>query len=396
MRLRHLLVLCTAVVASVPSAVASPTQAAGSRQPAAGSKDVLVIAAEEGDFDLFVLDSRGGASRRLTAGKEHEVQPAFSPDGSEIAFVRGLPWLYASPIYVMPSQGGVPRRIVSNGASPAWSPDGSRLAFVRNGGLFVVHADGTNLRMLVPGAPKWFDAARDPAWAPDGKAVTFWRWRHDPPGSLFRVPLSPPHVVRVLLPPVDDETIDARPAWAPAGDRLAVEEITGCRGGTCGGARNVAVITMPEGRRRRLATGEAPAWAPGGRRLAYIVADGVYVHSLAARTSRKLRSPALPEDRLQTRLTWKPVCSLAGGSSPDTLKGTAGADLICGLGGDDGLRGGAGADRVFSGKGDDLIHVDDGEFDVVGCGPGADLVLGDEKDLVGADCERLRFTSGRR
>ena len=60
---------------------------------------------------------------------------------------------------------------------PAWSPDGSLIAFARegqtfdDGGLFTVRPDGTSLTQLSgPG-----DADRGPAWPPDGHRIAFTR-----------------------------------------------------------------------------------------------------------------------------------------------------------------------------------------------------------------------------
>jgi TolB protein len=63
-------------------------------------------------------------------------------------------------------------RIVTDGIDPAFSPDGKQIAFARwsniNPGLFVINADGTNERLIF-GSPK----IRSPRWSPDGKLIAF-------------------------------------------------------------------------------------------------------------------------------------------------------------------------------------------------------------------------------
>lgn len=72
-----------------------------------------------------------------------------------------------------------------------------------------------------------------------------------------------------------------------------------------------------------------------------------------------------------------PAVAVAGTSA--TLVGTQRADL---------LRGTDGADRVSARGGNDLVAVEyDGARDVVSCGPGRDVVAGDRRDRIGADCE---------
>ena len=72
------------------------------------------------------------------------------------------------------------------------------------------------------------------------------------------------------------------------------------------------------------------------------------------------------------------------------MRGTRGADLVCGLGGNDRIAGGAGNDRLFGESGDDWIASRDRGFDVVGCGRGRDTALADPSDLVGGDCESVQ------
>ena len=79
-------------------------------------------------------------------------------------------------IYVMDSDGGNQKRLTINptdDGDPAWSPDGTMIAFVsnRNGGfiqIYVMDADGTHLNRLTDGL--WAD---DPDWSPDGQKIAF-------------------------------------------------------------------------------------------------------------------------------------------------------------------------------------------------------------------------------
>ncbi len=94
---------------------------------------------------------------------------------------------------------------------------------------------------------------------------------------------------------------------------------------------------------------------------------------------------------------------LRGDGGKDRLVGQAGNDLLVGNGGADTLLGGAGNDRlipgggrdtVIGGGGNDVIKSADGKRDVIRCGAGTDVVVADGRDHVAASCERVRILKG--
>lgn len=125
--------------------------------------------------DLFVADADGTNLRRLTTG-ESASAPAWSPDGSTIAFAAG------NAIGTIRSDGtGLVRLTGEDGglyASPAWSPDGARIAFVRFGPMLVppvldvMNAEGTDARQVVEESEVG-GALGEPAWSPDGRFLAF-------------------------------------------------------------------------------------------------------------------------------------------------------------------------------------------------------------------------------
>ena len=86
---------------------------------------------------IFVVPSDGSSeAKQLTDGDYEDDQPAWSPDGTKIAFssARHDDWdiTLIRDVYVIPANGGDPERLTaSDGAAsrPSWSPDGSRIAF---------------------------------------------------------------------------------------------------------------------------------------------------------------------------------------------------------------------------------------------------------------------------
>src|SRR5437016_7102050 len=81
---------------------------------------------------LFVIQPKGTGRRQLTAGTTSDSDPAWSPDGSKVAFTRRYPGTGHRAVFVVNANGAALRRITPanlEAAEPAWAPGGKRLAF---------------------------------------------------------------------------------------------------------------------------------------------------------------------------------------------------------------------------------------------------------------------------
>src|SRR5712692_790594 len=88
--------------------------------------------------DLWIVSRDGGDATRLTSGIGTETVPAFSPDGSMIAFTGEYDGNL--DVYVVPVSGGVPRRLTYHPADEivlGWTPDGKKILFASWGNSFM-------------------------------------------------------------------------------------------------------------------------------------------------------------------------------------------------------------------------------------------------------------------
>jgi WD40-like Beta Propeller Repeat len=195
--------------------------------PTSWSRDgnrLLVVGDEEGsrfgDRSPIVLGSDGSGTRVSKGGIG-----AFSPDGSMVVFaVPGGGLCYASP-------DGNYREFLAFDMSepfdefPAWSPDGSEIAFLdfvedspRYGhhayGLSFINVDGSDLRQLAVALPGE-EGHGGLSWSPDGTRLVFWHTISGRP-QIFVV-----NADGTALRQITTEGRNTWPAWSPDGSRIA-------------------------------------------------------------------------------------------------------------------------------------------------------------------------------
>jgi Tol biopolymer transport system component len=130
--------------------------------------------------DIWVMNSDGSEQRNITDTPEvNETDPAWSPDGTRIAYIEGDTGFNRLVVVNADGSGrSVVTPVPSNQRDPTWSSDGTRLAFVRlvpgqiiseQFDILAVNLDGTSEVNLTQSD---FDEI-EPAWAPDGSRIAF-------------------------------------------------------------------------------------------------------------------------------------------------------------------------------------------------------------------------------
>ena len=167
-------------------------------------------------YNIYAMDANGKNLVKLTKGPASDLNPAWSPDGTEIAFASSRKGNLG--IYVMDADGGNPMNLTQNPNggdwSPGWSPDGSRIVFNsrRDGNeeIYVVNANGANPINLT----QHLKSDRSPSWSPDGTQIAFSSDR-DGDYEIYVMNADGSNPIQLTE---DPWASDQGPSWSPGWD----------------------------------------------------------------------------------------------------------------------------------------------------------------------------------
>ena len=181
----------------------------------------IAFVSTQSPYDIYVINDTGSSQQtRLTNTPDiQEGNPSWSVTG-KIAYHRN-PQTTGGQIWVMNADGSgqiqFPGITQPFPFAPAWSPDGMKLAFVSGGEIWVINADGTNERRVTMNT----STDTDPAWSPDGSKILFAKG-----GSGITV-INADGTNEMFLTGLSG---DSQPAWSPDGTKIAFRRTATNRG----------------------------------------------------------------------------------------------------------------------------------------------------------------------
>lgn len=265
------------------------------RKGSFNTRIAYVTRAQGKQFLLQVADADGFNPRTIAESPEPIMAPAWSPDGSKIAYVSFH--TKRSEIYVQTLATGQRESVSSfpgiNGA-PAFSPDGNRLAITlsKDGSpdIYVLNLANRALNRLTSG----MSIETEPSWSPDGSSIVFTSDQGGKP-QLYMISSSGGKATRLTF----QGDYNARGRFSVDGRSLAMVNGNG-------GDYRIAVMDMASRTVNVLSSGrldESPSFSPNGSMvlfsaksgarstLAVVSTDGAVQQKLAFE-SGEVREPA--------------------------------------------------------------------------------------------------------
>lgn len=254
--------------------------------------DIVFVCNREGADNVCITNSSGDPIHLITSVKgdgEGISSPRWAPGRGKIAFDLRNAITRRRDVHLMNADGTNMQKVTNSSGTtfyrnPAWSPDGSQLAFECGNPagwqICVSAADGSNLKRVTDGGNN-----RNPDWSPDGKRLVFHSDQDSTPAASQAFRGSDVYVMNADGSNVRRLTVTAAgrtsqdPAWSRRGEQIAFMS-------TRDGAAQIYAIRSDGTRLRRLTHDNKPAghprWSPDGHELIFhSIRDGAGIEPTA-------------------------------------------------------------------------------------------------------------------